>query len=66
MTFMHKLSCRLALLKDRLPIGALALGAGIALVACEKPVALTDPTGGSLARLVVVPRTISLLQGQST
>src|SRR5205823_4557899 len=33
---------------------------------CEKPVALTGPIGGSLARLVVVPRTIRLLQAQTT
>src|SRR5437588_7934100 len=66
MTFMHKLSCRLALLKDRVAIGAMVLAAGAALFACEKPVALTDLTSGSLARLVVVPSAVRLFQGQTT
>src|SRR5437773_874200 len=52
MTFKHKLSCRLALMKDALPLLALvALG-------CEKPVAVTDPV--ATIRLQITPKSITL------
>ena len=54
MTFKHKLSCRLALLKDALPLLALvALG-------CEKPVALTDSKPATVTQVVVSPDSIDL------
>ena len=54
MTFKHKLSCRLALMKDALPLLALvALG-------CEKPVALTDSNPATVTQVVVSPDSIDL------
>src|SRR5436190_4665567 len=66
MTFKHKLSCRLALLKDRIPVLAAVVVAGIAAAACEKPVQLTDVGGGSIAQLVVSPRAVTLQTDQIT
>src|SRR5213082_1404124 len=54
MTFMHKLSYRLALLKDRLPI------AMVTVFACERPVAVTGPGGGTISHLVISPKTLTL------
>src|SRR5437899_1369508 len=61
MTFLHKLSQRLARLK------ALCALAGMGLVACEKPVALTDPAApGVVTRLAVSPKNVTLLPNQTT
>src|SRR5438034_582622 len=61
MTFKHKLSCRLALLKDRVVLASLAGLVTAAIVACELPVRATDP-GSTLADLLVSPKTLTLRQ----
>jgi len=43
MTFKHKLSSRLALLKDRVVLASLAVLVTAAIVACELPVRAVDP-----------------------
>jgi uncharacterized protein YjdB len=59
MTFKHKLACRLALLKDRAwPAAALV---AVAVLGCERPVAVTDP-GATLAQFFVTPQTATLQQ----
>src|SRR5690348_16058141 len=62
MTFKHKLSRRLALMKDALPVLALAA------LSCEKPVQLTDVNGGggSIVQLVLSPRAVTLQTDQNT
>src|SRR5437764_295607 len=60
MTFMHKLSYRLALLKDRLPIAMVMLLAMATVFACESPVAVTGPGGGTISHLVISPKTLTL------
>jgi hypothetical protein len=60
MAFKHKLSRRLALMRDRSPfIGALA-----PVVACEPALGLTNPAG-HVVQLVVVPESVSLDPAQS-
>src|SRR5437660_11909215 len=59
MTFKHKLSSRLALLKDRVVLASLAGLVTAAIVACELPVRATDP-GGTIADLLVSPRILTL------
>src|SRR5207249_11537800 len=54
MTFMHKLSRRLAMLKDAWLIVALAA------VGCEKPVAVTDPITTTTLRLQITPKSVTL------
>src|SRR5690348_18320059 len=66
MTFTHKLARRLALLKDRIPVVAAVVLAGIAATACEKPVRVTDLGVGSIAAIVVSPRAVTLLTNQTT
>ena len=66
MTFKHKLSRRLALLKDRVPVVAAALVAGLAVSGCEKPVRVTDLGGGSIAQLIVSPQAVTLQSNQVT
>src|SRR5213595_3700788 len=61
MTFKHKLSSRLALLKDRVVLASLAGLVTAAIVACELPVRATDP-GGTIADLLVSPKTLTLRQ----
>src|SRR5205809_1006815 len=61
MTFKHKLSCRLALLKDRVVLASLAGLVTAAIVACELPVRATDP-GSTLADLLVSPKILTLRQ----
>ncbi len=61
MTFKHKLSCRLALLKDRVVVASLAVLVTAAIVACEMPLRVTDP-GGTVANLLVSPKTLTLRQ----
>src|SRR5438128_4237836 len=65
MTFKHKLSCRLALLKDRRVVVAMAALAVATIIGCEKPVRLTDPVTSSLARVVVSPKVLTLQQNQA-
>ena len=60
MTFMHKLSCRLALLKD-----AICIVAALAAASCNIG-PRTAPTDGSLARLSISPTLDSLHLNQST
>src|SRR6266702_4242825 len=59
MTFKHKLSCRLALLKDRGLITAMAVLAAAAVVNCERPLSTTDPIT-SVARVVISPNSVTL------
>src|SRR5207247_622619 len=61
MTFKHKLSSRLALLKDRVVLASLAGLVTAAIVACELPVRATDP-GSTIADLLPSPKTLTLRQ----
>src|SRR5881396_1502071 len=65
MTFKHKLSCRLALLKDRRVLYVAATLAAAVVASCELPARTTD-TGTTLAEVVVLPKTVNLVQNQST
>ena len=63
MTFKHKLAHRLALLRDR---GVVVAVAGLALLwvaSCEKPVSVTEPNS-SVAQLVVSPKVVTLQENQ--
>src|SRR6266481_5024453 len=63
MTFKHKLAHRLALLRDR---GVVVAVAGLALLwvaSCEKPVGVTEPNS-SVAQLVVSPKVVTLQENQ--
>src|SRR6266702_4211052 len=64
MTFKHKLSCRLALLKDRGLITAMAVLAAAAVVNCERPLSTTDPIT-SVARVVITPNSVTLQPNES-
>ena len=64
MTFKHKLSRRLAMLKDRRVI-SLAVVLVAAIANCEQPLPITG-TGGGLAQLIVVPQTVTLMENQAT
>ena len=60
MTFMHKLSARMALLKDRwvlIPV--------IGLLACERPVQVTGPVSTDVVQLVVAPKSLTLFPDQT-
>ena len=62
MTFKHKLSRRLALMKDHMwPAAALA---AVAVLGCERPVMVTDP-GATLAQFFVTPQTATVQQNAS-
>jgi uncharacterized protein YjdB len=61
MTFKHKLSCRLALLKDRMVVALVALIGAAAIFACEMPLRVSD-TGGTIADLLVSPKILTLRQ----
>src|SRR6266516_4202235 len=63
MTFKHKLSRRLALLKDRAVL-YFAASLAAAVISCERPLA-TDQ-GADIAALVVWPKTVTLQQNQTT
>src|SRR5436190_10189456 len=65
MTFKHKLSSRLALLKDRVVLASVAGLVTAAIVACELPVRATDP-GSTIANLLVSPKTLTLRQNATT
>ena len=63
MTFRHKLSHRLALLRSS---SAAAAGAGLALLwvaSCEKPLSVSEPNP-SVAQLVVSPKVVTLQENQ--
>lgn len=60
MTFKHKLSVRLAMLKDKRLLVAL-----IGLLACEKPVRLTGPAP-LVTRIVITPPQIALRTNQTS
>ena len=65
MTFMHKLSCRLALLKDRVVAVSPVLLAAAVVFACERPVQLTDTGSGTVAQLLVYPKSMTVRTGQT-
>jgi uncharacterized protein YjdB len=65
MTFMHKLSCRLALLKDCVVAVSPALLAAAVVFACERPVQLTDTGSGTVAQLLVYPKSMTVRTGQT-
>ena len=60
MTFMHKLSSRLARLKDRAVAVPLAALAAAVVFACEKPLPLSST--GTVANLVISPKTVTVHQ----
>src|SRR6266853_1785134 len=64
MTFKHKLSCRLAMLKDRRVLYVAATLAAAVVASCELPMRTTG-TGGPLARVVVLPKTVSVVENQT-
>ena len=65
MTFMHKLSCRLALLKDRVVVVSLAVLATASVFACEMPLRVTDSGGGTVAQFLVSPKSTMIRTGQA-
>jgi len=66
MTFKHKLSCRLALLKDRKLAVSLAVLVAAAAFACEKPLQVTDTGVTSLSQLLVSPKVVTVQVNQLT
>src|SRR6266487_3873049 len=65
MTFKYKLSVRLALLKDRVVAVLPALLATAVVSACERPVQLTDTGSGTVAQLLVYPKSMTVRTGQT-
>src|SRR6266699_5897680 len=65
MTFKYKLSARLALLKDRVVAVSPALLAAAAVFACEMPARLTDTGSGTVAQLLVYPKSMTIRTGQA-
>src|SRR5690242_7383218 len=66
MTFKHKLSSRLALLKDRRVAFPPAVLAAAAVVGCEKPLPFDATGGGTIAQLVISPKTLTLRENAAT
>jgi uncharacterized protein YjdB len=64
MTFMHKLSSRLARLKDRVAFAPTVALAAVVAFGCERPVAITD-AGSPLTQFLVAPQVVTLQQNQS-
>ena len=62
MTFMHKLSRRLAMLKDRRVVISTTALAVVGILACEKPRELTDLPPDTISRVVVSPKVYTLRQ----
>src|SRR5229473_1776415 len=60
MTFKHKLSARMALLKDRWVLIPM-----IGLLACERPVQVTGPVSTDVVQLVVAPKSLTLFPDQT-
>src|SRR5437867_9458777 len=65
MTFMHKLSCRLALLKDRGVAVSLTVLATASVFACEMPLRVTDSGSSTVAQFLVSPKSTMIRTGQS-
>ena len=65
MTFKHKLSARLALMKDRVVAVSAVLLAAAVVFACERPVLLTDTGSGTVAQLLVYPKSMTIRTGQT-
>ena|SRR6266705_1071326 len=65
MTFKHKLSARLALMKNRVLVVSPILLAAVVVVACERTVQLTDTGSGTVAQLVIYPKTMTVRTGQT-
>jgi uncharacterized protein YjdB len=64
MTFKYKLSCRLALMRDRIVVVPAVLFVAAVIFACQKPVRITGPDGSILAQLGVAPIAVTLHQNQ--
>src|SRR2546428_9152276 len=60
MTFLHKLSNRLARLKAPLILSLAAL------LSCERPVGTTDPLTTGVTRIAVSPKDVTLFPNQTT
>src|SRR6266480_2196114 len=65
MTFKYKLSARLALLKDRVVAVSPVLLAAAVVFACEMPARLTDTGSGTVAQLLVYPKSMTIRTGQA-
>src|ERR1041385_146747 len=63
MTFLHKLSQRLARLKFRPRSAVAAVSAAMAIVGCELPSATSEPTP-TVTQVVVSPQAVTVLQGE--
>jgi len=64
MTFLHKLSQRLARLKTR-PLSAVAaVSAAAAIVGCELPIATSEPSTPTVSQVVVSPQAVTLQPDQ--
>src|SRR5437867_2179054 len=64
MTFLHKLSRRLARLKSR-PLSAVAaVSAAAAIVGCELPSATSEPSTPTVSQVVVSPQAVTLQPDQ--
>ena len=56
MTFMHKLSCRLALIRDSLSV----ITAAAAILSCEVPAVNGSAPAQQVVKIIVVPESLSL------
>src|SRR5438034_6862275 len=65
MTFLHKLSQRLARLKDRNVIAGAAVSAAAAILGCELPSRSTEPITPTASQLIVSPKAVTLQQDQA-
>src|SRR6266571_6551006 len=65
MTFLHKLSQRLARLKDRNVIAGAAVSAAAAILGCELPSRSTEPITPTVSQLIVSPKAVTLQQDQA-
>src|SRR5256886_486881 len=65
MTFKYKLSARLALLKDRVVAVSPVVLAAAVVFACEMPARLTDTGSGTVAELLVYPKSMTIRTGQA-
>ncbi len=65
MTFKYKLSARLALLRDRVVAVSPVLLAAAVVFACEMPARLTDTGSGTVAQLLVYPKSMTIRTGQA-
>src|SRR5437867_843488 len=65
MTFLHKLSQRLARLKDRNLIAGAAVWTAAAILGCEQPSRSTEPIAPTASQLIVSPKAVTLQQDQT-